>query len=169
MPPTAGVSTVNRPVRRTYTAAPARTIDLAKTYLATIDTSKGKVVFQINPQDAPLTANNFINLSRDGFYDCLTFHRVENWVVQGGDPNGTGTGGPGYRFSDEPVKGEYTAGAVAMANAGPNTNGSQFFILKRDTPLPKQYNLFGRIVSGQDVIDRLQVGDKMDKITITEK
>src|SRR5262249_49539183 len=151
---------INRPVRRTYTAPPARTIDVAKTYLATIETTKGKIVVQINPQDAPATANNFISLSKDGFYDGLTFHRVEDWVVQGGDPTGNGTGGPGYRFNDEPVKGDYTAGAVAMANAGPNTNGSQFFIIKRNTPLPKQYNLFGRVVDGQDVVNRLAIGDK---------
>ncbi|GIW06054.1 MAG: hypothetical protein KatS3mg060_0859 [Dehalococcoidia bacterium] len=154
--------------RPTYTAPPAMTIDTSKIYTATIDTVKGPIVIELYPQDAPMTVNNFVRLARDGFYNGLTFHRVEPWVIQGGDPEGTGRGGPGYRFNDEPVRGEYLRGIVAMANAGPNTNGSQFFILKRDTPLPKQYNLFGKVVSGMDVVDQIQVGDRMNSVTITE-
>lgn len=155
--------------RPTYTAPPPMTIDTAKIYTATIETVRGPIVIELYPQDAPITVNNFVTLARDGFYDGLTFHRVEPWVIQGGDPEGTGRGGPGYRFEDEPVRGEYLRGIVAMANAGPNTNGSQFFILKRDTPLPKQYNLFGKVVSGMDVVDQIQVGDRMTSVTITER
>jgi peptidyl-prolyl cis-trans isomerase B (cyclophilin B) len=154
--------------RPTYTAPPAMTIDTSKVYTATIETAKGQIVLELYPQDAPMTVNNFVRLARDGFYNGLTFHRVEPWVIQGGDPEGTGRGGPGYRFNDEPVRGEYLRGIVAMANAGPNTNGSQFFILKRDTPLPKQYNLFGKVVSGMDVVDQIQIGDRMASVTITE-
>ncbi|MFN8534542.1 MAG: peptidylprolyl isomerase [Dehalococcoidia bacterium] len=154
--------------RKTYTAPPAMSIDQNKTYRATIETTKGRIVLDLYPKDAPATVNNFVTLARDGFYDGLTFHRVEDWVIQGGDPSGNGTGGPGYRFNDEPVKGEYLRGVLAMANAGPNTNGSQFFILKRDTPLPKAYNLFGKVVDGLNVIDQIQRGDRMTKVTITE-
>jgi cyclophilin family peptidyl-prolyl cis-trans isomerase len=155
--------------RPTYTAPPPMTIDTSKIYTATIETVRGPIVIELYPQDAPITVNNFVTLARDGFYDGLTFHRVEPWVIQGGDPEGTGRGGPGYRFEDEPVRGEYLRGIVAMANAGPNTNGSQFFILKRDTPLPKQYNLFGKVVSGMEVVDQIQVGDRMTSVTITER
>ncbi|MCS6800976.1 MAG: peptidylprolyl isomerase [Dehalococcoidia bacterium] len=144
------------------------TIDTSKIYTATIETVRGTFVIELYPQDAPITVNNFVRLARDGFYNGLTFHRVESWLIQGGDPEGTGRGGPGYRFEDEPVRGEYLRGVVAMANAGPNTNGSQFFILKRDSPLPKQYNLFGKVVSGMDVVDQIQVGDRMTSVTITE-
>ncbi|MFN8535686.1 MAG: peptidylprolyl isomerase [Dehalococcoidia bacterium] len=154
--------------RPTYTAPPAMTIDTTKIYTVTMDTARGLIVMELNPQDAPVTVNNFVRLVRDGFYDGLTFHRVEDWVVQGGDPVGNGTGGPGYRFNDEPVKGEYLRGVVAMANSGPNTNGSQFFILKRDTPLPKQYNLFGRVVDGMSVVDQIQRGDRINKVTVVE-
>ncbi|MCS6803112.1 MAG: peptidylprolyl isomerase [Dehalococcoidia bacterium] len=145
------------------------TIDQNKIYRATLETTKGRIVLELYPKDAPKTVNNFVTLARDGFYDGLTFHRVESWVIQGGDPLGNGTGGPGYRFEDEPVRGEYLRGVVAMANAGPNTNGSQFFILKRDTPLPKQYNLFGKVVEGMDVVDRIVPGDRMTKVTISER
>ncbi|GIW11468.1 MAG: hypothetical protein KatS3mg061_2525 [Dehalococcoidia bacterium] len=164
---TATPSPTVRP-RPTYTAAPALTIDPTRAYTATLETNRGPIVIQLLPQDAPLSVNNFVFLAREGFYDGLTFHRVEDWLIQGGDPLGTGFGGPGYRFPDEPVKGEYLRGTVAMANAGPNTNGSQFFILKRDTPqLPKQYNLFGRVVQGMDVVDQIQRGDRIERVTIT--
>lgn len=155
--------------RKTYTAPPPMTIDQNKIYRATLETTKGRIVLELYPKDAPKTVNNFVTLARDSFYDGLTFHRVESWVIQGGDPVGNGTGGPGYRFEDEPVKGEYVRGVVAMANAGPNTNGSQFFILKRDTPLPKQYNLFGKVVEGMDVVDRIVPGDRMTTVTISER
>jgi cyclophilin family peptidyl-prolyl cis-trans isomerase len=114
--------------------------------------------------------NNFVTLARGGFYDGLTFHRVvPGFVIQGGCPSGTGTGGPGYKFADEPVQGNYRDGAVAMANSGPDTNGSQFFICLGDQMgLPKQYNLFGTTVAGLDVVKSISVGDAMTSVTIEE-
>ena len=110
-------------------SAPQMNIDNETTYRVSIQTAKGAIVMDLDPKLAPNTVNNFVNLARDGYYTGLTFHRVvPDFVIQGGCPEGTGTGGPGYRFDDEPVNAEYTLGAVAMANAGPNTNGSQFFI-----------------------------------------
>lgn len=153
------------------TAQPDAQIDHAKLYRATIDTDRGRIVMELDPQLAPTTVNNFVGLARQGYYDGLTFHRVvPEFVVQGGCPEGTGRGGPGYRFADEPVEGEYTAGAVAMANAGPDTNGSQFFICIEDCTkkLQKAYNLFGYVVEGMDVAQAVQVGDVMRKITIEE-
>lgn len=132
---------------------------------AIIQTSKGMIQLQIYPE-ATMAASNFILLSANGFYDGLTFHRVEDWVIQGGDPTGTGSGGPGYQFPDEPVSREYVEGIVAMANSGPNTNGSQFFILKKGTPLPPNYTIFGQVLSGQDVVSKISVGDIMQKVTI---
>src|SRR5687768_11606155 len=126
-------------------SAPEMSIDESLVYRATIDSDRGTIVLDLDPQLAPKTVNNFVHLARKGFYDGLTFHRVvPGFVIQGGCPQGTGTGGPGYKFADEPVKGEYTVGAVAMANAGPNTNGSQFFICIDDCPrkLQPAYNLF---------------------------
>lgn len=132
---------------------------------ALIQTAKGIIQLKIYPE-ASMAASNFILLAANGFYDGLTFHRVEDWVVQGGDPTGTGSGGPGYQFPDEPVTRAYTTGTVAMANSGPNTNGSQFFILKKDTPLPPKYTIFGQVISGQDVVDQLSVGDIMQRVVI---
>lgn len=132
---------------------------------AFIQTNKGLITLQIYPE-ATMAASNFILLSANGFYDGLTFHRVEDWVVQGGDPEGTGSGGPGYQFPDESVTRSYTKGIVAMANSGPNTNGSQFFILKKDTPLPPSYTIFGAVISGQDVVDKISIGDIMQKVVI---
>ena len=117
-------------------SAPAMNINQDATYRVTLGTSKGEIVMELDPKLAPITVNNFVNLARDGYYTGLTFHRVvPDFVIQGGCPEGTGTGGPGYRFDDEPVTGEYVLGAVAMANAGPNTNGSQFFICIDDLSL----------------------------------
>src|SRR6059036_2026568 len=127
---------------------------------------------ELDPQMAPKSVNNFVSLARRGYYDGLTFHRVvPEFVIQGGDPDGTGRGGPGYRFADEPVLGEYTLGAVAMANAGPNTNGSQFFITTADCTrnLTKSYNLFGYIVQGMDVALATQRGDAMQSVTVEEQ
>lgn len=132
---------------------------------AVIQTAKGMIELQIYPE-ATMAASNFMLLSANGFYDGLIFHRMEDWVVQGGDPTGTGSGGPGYQFPDEPVTRAYVKGIVAMANAGPNTNGSQFFILKKDYPLPPNYTIFGQVISGQDAVDQLAVGDVMQKVTI---
>lgn len=132
-----------------------------------LQTTKGKIEFEIYPE-ATKAASNFIFLAKDRFYDNLTFHRVvPGFVIQGGDPLGNGTGGPGYKFEDEPVLRNYNKGIVAMANSGPNTNGSQFFIMLEDHPeLPKQYTIFGKVLSGQDVVSKIQVGDVMTKVTI---
>lgn len=146
-------------------------IDETTVYRVTIATAKGDIVMDLDPRLAPKAVNNFIVLARDGFYDGLTFHRVvPGFVIQGGCPQGTGTGGPGYKFEDEPVQGNYRQGAVAMANSGPDTNGSQFFICLEDQPgLPKQYTLFGHVVSGLDVVAQVGVGDVMDSVTIEER
>ena len=151
---------------------PAFEIDEDKTYRATIVTDRGTMVLDLDPKLAPNTVNHFVALSRQGFYDGLTFHRVEpGFVIQGGDPEGTGRGGPGYKWDDEPVLGEYTLGAVAMANAGPNTNGSQFFITTADCTrnLAKSYNLFGYVVVGMDVALATQRGDVMRSVAIEER
>jgi cyclophilin family peptidyl-prolyl cis-trans isomerase len=143
-----------------------------KMYRATIATDRGPIVMDLDPQLAPNTVNNFVGLARDGYYDGLTFHRVvPEFVIQGGCPEGSGRGGPGYKFADEPVKSEYRLGAVAMANSGPDTNGSQFFICIDDcqTKLAPSYNLFGYVVEGMDVALGTQVGDKMQKVEIEER
>jgi cyclophilin family peptidyl-prolyl cis-trans isomerase len=108
------------------------------------------------PADAPNTVNNFVFLARDGYYEDVIFHRcIKGFMIQGGDPTGTGRGGPGYRFDDEPVSRQYLRGTLAMANAGPNTNGSQFFIMHADYPLPPSYTIFGKLTSGEDVLDAI--------------
>jgi cyclophilin family peptidyl-prolyl cis-trans isomerase len=143
-----------------------------KSYRATITTDRGTIVMDLDPQLAPNTVNNFVGLARDGYYDGLTFHRVvPEFVIQGGCPEGSGRGGPGYKFADEPVKSEYRLGAVAMANSGPDTNGSQFFICIDDcqTKLAPSYNLFGYVVDGMDVALGTQVGDVMRKVEIEER
>lgn len=132
---------------------------------ATIQTKKGLIEFEIYPE-ASMAASNFLILSANGFYDGIVFHRVEDWVIQGGDPTGTGSGGPGYQFPDEPVTREYKKGIVAMANAGPNTNGSQFFILKKDYPLPPNYTIFGQVISGIETVEKIMVGDVMEKVVV---
>lgn len=134
---------------------------------AVIQTKKGIIQLQIYPE-ASMAASNFMLLAANGFYDGLIFHRVEDWVVQGGDPIGTGGGGPGYQFQDELVRKDYTKGIVAMANSGPNTNGSQFFILKTDYPLEPQYTIFGVVITGMDVVEKITVGDIMQKVVIQE-
>jgi peptidyl-prolyl cis-trans isomerase B (cyclophilin B) len=146
-------------------------LDPSKRYQATISTDRGDIVIDLYPASAPNTVNNFVFLAREGFYDGLTFHRVvDDFVIQGGCPEGSGRGGPGYRFDDEPVVGEYGPGAVAMANSGPNTNGSQFFICTVDDrrKLAKSYNLFGQVVSGMDVVTSIGQGDVMRRVTIGE-
>ncbi|GMU25307.1 MAG: peptidyl-prolyl cis-trans isomerase [Candidatus Uhrbacteria bacterium] len=132
-----------------------------------IKTPKGDIVIQILPDEGPNAASNFAYLVGQRFYDGLTFHRVEpGFVIQGGDPRGNGTGGPGYSFEDDPVGLPYARGIVAMANAGPNTNGSQFFIMLADTPLPPAYSIFGKVIEGMDVVDQIRVGDVMTSVTI---
>ncbi|HLC39125.1 MAG TPA: peptidylprolyl isomerase [Patescibacteria group bacterium] len=135
---------------------------------AVLETGKGKIEFELYADSAPKTVSNFVYLAEKGFYDGLTFHRVvPGFVIQGGDPEGTGSGGPGYQFEDEKVQGDYKAGTVAMANSGPDTNGSQFFICLDDQPtLPKQYNLFGQVTVGMDVVKNIAVGDKINSIKI---
>lgn len=134
---------------------------------AVITTNKGKIEFEIYPE-SPKAASNFIFLARDGFYNNTTFHRVvKDFVIQGGDPSGNGTGGPGYKFADELVTKPYNRGIVAMANAGPNTNGSQFFIMLADRPeLPPNYTIFGFVLKGMEVVDNIEVGDVMTVVTI---
>lgn len=134
-----------------------------------MQTSKGEIVFSLFADEAPIATSNFVWLTTHKFYDGLTFHRYEpGFVIQGGDPDGIGTGGPGWKFRDEPVTRDYTEGTVAMANAGPNTNGSQFFIMLKDTPLPKNYTIFGKVTSGLDVVQKLRVGDTMTKVMVED-
>jgi cyclophilin family peptidyl-prolyl cis-trans isomerase len=150
---------------------PEHEIDDNAIYRVTIATDRGTISMELDPQLAPNTVNNFVALARRGYYDGLTFHRVvPEFVIQGGDPDGTGRGGPGYRFADEPVRGDYTLGAVAMANAGPDTNGSQFFICVDDCTrkLQKAYNLFGYVVDGIDIAQETQVGDVMHSVRVEE-
>lgn len=154
-------------VKKSYANPP---ITLAKSQItgkkARIKTVYGDIVFELF-DDTPITSSNFMFLVNDKFYDGLTFHRrEEGFVIQGGDPNGNGTGGPGYKFIDEPVTREYDRGIVAMANAGPNTNGSQFFIMLADNQLPKQYTIFGKVVEGMDIVDKIMIGDVMESVTI---
>jgi len=154
-------------IQRDYKQAPAMSINTAKVYCAGINTSRGLIVVELDPKLAPKTINNFVFLAQHHFYDGLVFNRVEKSggmsIIQGGDPlwnspdqSKRGTGGPGYKFADEPVQGDYTAGTIAMANAGPNTNGSQFFINLTNNSFPKSYNLFGHIVKGLDVANKIQ-------------
>jgi cyclophilin family peptidyl-prolyl cis-trans isomerase len=151
--------------------APAFEIEPDAAFDVTIATDRGDIVLRLDAGLAPTTVNNFVVNARNGFYDGLTFHRVvPEFVIQGGDPEGTGRGGPGYRFADEPVRGEYTLGAVAMANAGPDTNGSQFFICIDDcrSKLQPLYNLFGYVTSGIEVAQAIQVGDRMNTVSVSE-
>jgi len=141
---------------KSYPAPPQMAIDPAHSYTATIDTSAGTMTAELFASEAPKTVNNFVFLARDGFYDGVIFHRViSGFMIQGGDPTGTGGGGPGYRFDDEPVRRKYSRGILAMANAGPNTNGSQFFVMHADYGLPPNYTIFGRLTSGEDVLDKI--------------
>jgi cyclophilin family peptidyl-prolyl cis-trans isomerase len=153
------------------TAPHENQIDVTKLYRVTIETARGPIVMELDPQLAPSSVNNFVALARQGYYDGLTFHRVvPEFVIQGGCPEGSGQGGPGYRFEDEPVRAEYTLGAVAMANAGPDTNGSQFFVCIDDctSKLAKSYNLFGHVTEGMDVAKQISVGDAMRTVTVDE-
>ena len=136
-----------------------------------LQTNKGTIVFELYADDAPQTVSNFVYLAEAGYYNGLTFHRVvPGFVIQGGDPTGTGAGGPGYKFADEPVRRTYDEGIVAMANAGPDTNGSQFFIMLADnSSLPKAYTIFGKVIEGMDVVKRIVVGDVMNQVQIESR
>ena len=147
------------PVTQKFDQSPEFGIDTAKRYTATMSTSMGDMVIALDAINAPITVNNFVFLAGYHYYDGVIFHRIINeFVCQGGDPTGTGTGGPGYRFQDEPVKQRYQLGSVAMANAGPNTNVSQFFLISGPSGigLPPQYNHFGQIVKGLEVLEAMQ-------------
>ena len=158
---------------KSWPKPPEMQIDPKKKYFATIETDKGNIELQLFPDAAPKTVNNFVFLSREGFYDGLTFHRViSDFVIQGGDPTGRGAGGPGYQFEDEtrnnPLKHE--TGVISMANAGPNTNGSQFFITHSPQPhLNGKHTVFGKVISGMDVVNAIRQGDKMNRVAIREE
>jgi cyclophilin family peptidyl-prolyl cis-trans isomerase len=155
-----------------YSAAPAMQIDTTKLYRVTITTARGPIVLCLQPDLAPITVNNFVVLARNHFYDGLKFHRVvAGFVIQGGDPQGTGAGGPGYQFADEPVREKYVVGALAMANSGKNTNGSQFFICIADDTgsLAPSYNLFGKVASGINVATAIAQGDVMQTVTVAQQ
>jgi peptidyl-prolyl cis-trans isomerase B (cyclophilin B) len=155
-----------------YAAAPKMMIDTNKTYIATFETSRGRIVCELFAKDAPVTVNNFVFLARESFYNGTTFHRVlQDFMVQGGDPTGTGRGGPGYKFADElksnPRK--HQRGSLSMANAGPDTNGSQFFITHITTDwLDGKHTVFGQLTSGQEVVDAVKQGDTLQSVTIQE-
>ncbi|HEX3623350.1 MAG TPA: peptidylprolyl isomerase [Acidimicrobiales bacterium] len=171
------------PRTQKFSGPPPMCIDPAKSYTATMVTNKGTMTIALDPGAAPNTVNNFVVLARYHYFDGVTFHRIiPGFVIQGGDPQGTGTGGPGYKFADElPKPGRYEMGSLAMANAGPNTNGSQFFIISgpNGMGLPPQYSLFGKVVGGMDVVMELdKIGSPgagkpkervfMESVTITE-
>mgnify|MGYP003333785086 FL=1 len=148
------------PKQQKFTTPPEMGIDPTKRYTATMDTSMGTLVISLDPINAPKTTNNFVFLALNHYYDGIIFHRIiKGFVCQGGDPQGSGMGGPGYRFEDElPKPGKYAIGSLAMANAGPNTNGSQFFIISGQSgcTLPPLYSLFGQVVKGLDVVEAMQ-------------
>jgi len=156
-----------------YSTPPALSIDTTKTYEVTLETDKGNIVLDLFPQYAPNTVNNFVFLANEGYYNGVTFHRViSNFMIQGGDPTGTGRGGPGYTFADE-FKGNplrHETGVLSMANAGPATNGSQFFITHSPQPhLDGKHTVFGKVTQGQDVVNAIRQGDKINGITVVVK
>jgi len=155
----------------TYSEQPPMKIDTSKKYSATIETEKGNLELELFASDAPMTVNNFVFLARDGFYNNTTFHRViPGFMAQGGDPTGTGRGNPGYRFADEFTEHTHETGSLSMANAGPNTNGSQFFITYSPQPhLNGKHSVFGKLTSSMDVLKTITNGDKITKIIIVEK
>ena len=157
---------------QSWDAPPEMQIDSGKSYRCTLDTSKGAIDLDLYPEHAPKTVNNFVFLARAGFYDGISFHRViPNFMVQGGDPTGSGSGGPGYRFEDELTNNPLTheTGSLSMANSGPETNGSQFFITHSpQTHLDGRHTVFGKVTSGQDIVDAIGQGDTIQSVTISE-
>jgi len=155
-----------------YKSVPSMTVDPERTYSVTMKTGKGDIVLELYPEHAPVTVNNFLFLSREGFYDGVSFHRViPDFMIQGGDPTGTGAGGPGYNFQDETVGNplRHGTGYLSMANAGPGTNGSQFFITHRPQPhLDGKHTVFGKVISGQDVVEAIRAGDLIETIEIAD-
>lgn len=171
---------------KTYTSSPKMTINQNKRYTALVNTSKGSLTIDLFANETPVAVNNFVFLAKDEFYNNTVFHRIVNgFMIQGGDPKGNGTGGPGFTFADEKITRDYKRGIVAMANSGPDTNGSQFFIIHKDYDLPKQYVIFGQVSKGLDTVDKIASvstvnngsGEKskptekvtIEKITITEE
>jgi peptidyl-prolyl cis-trans isomerase B (cyclophilin B) len=158
--------------QKQWSSPPAMQIDAAKTYLINMETDKGAIEIELYPEHAPMTVNNFVFLTKEGYYDGVIFHRViSNFVIQGGDPTGTGRGGPGYKFADEvygnPLK--HGTGFLSMANAGPNTNGSQFFVTHSPQPhLDGKHTVFGKVIKGMEVVNAIRQGDKMIKVTVAE-
>ena len=155
-----------------WNTPPAMQIDPETNYRATIETDKGTIELELYSEHAPKTVNNFVFLAREGFYDDVTFHRViPDFMIQGGDPTGTGRGGPGYQFEDE-VRGnplKHETGVISMANAGPNSNGSQFFITHSPQPhLNGRHTVFGKVVEGQDVVDAVEQGDRIVRVEVAE-
>jgi peptidyl-prolyl cis-trans isomerase B (cyclophilin B) len=157
--------------KKEYSSPPSITIDPNKQYSATFKTSRGEIVCDLFAKDAPKTVNNFVFLAKEKFYDGTVFHRViANFMVQGGDPTATGRGGPGYRFEDEHNPRKHQVGSLSMANAGPNTNGSQFFITHIATDwLNGKHTVFGGVRSGQDVVNAIKQGDQLESVTISEQ
>lgn len=156
-----------------WSKPPEMKIDLKKKYFAVIDTDRGQIELELFPQEAPNTVNNFVFLAKEGFYDGITFHRViNNFMIQGGDPTGSGMGGPGYKFGDETFNNphKHGRGVISMANAGANTNGSQFFITHSLQPhLDGRHTVFGKVIKGLETVDSVKQGDKMNKVTIREE
>ena len=153
-----------------YSEPPEMQIDPNESYVATISTAKGDIIVELFADKAPSTVNNFVFLAREGFYDGVTFHRViPDFMAQGGDPTGTGSGGPGYKFADEFTEHTHVTGALSMANAGPNTNGSQFFITYAPQPhLDGHHSVFGQLIEGMEALKKLENGDIITRITIEE-
>lgn len=166
------VSNENSEKYNKYSSAPPKLSkkEIEKHKFSYLDTDKGVIKIELFGDDAPMAVSNHIFLINEGFYDTLIFHRrEEGFVIQGGDPLGQGFGGPGYQFEDEPVTKDYKKGIVAMANAGPNTNGSQFFIMLADVPLPKNYTIFGKVISGIEVVEKIEIGDQIKKAQTKSK
>ncbi len=163
--------TATTPKPKTYSAPPPMKIDTSKQYIATIETEKGNLVLELFASDVPLTVNNFVFLAREGFYDGSTFYRViPDFMAQGGDPTGTGTGTPGYTFADEFTEHTHVAGALSMANSGPNTNSCHFFITYTSQHhLDGHHSVFGQLVEGMDVLKRIEEGDVIIRMTIEER
>jgi peptidyl-prolyl cis-trans isomerase B (cyclophilin B) len=156
-----------------WNTPPEMKIDSSKVYVVTMETSKGAIELELYPEHAPLTVNNFCFLAQEGFYNDVSFHRViPDFMIQGGDPTGTGRGGPGYRFADELLANPlvHDKGVISMANAGPNTNGSQFFITHSPQPhLNGRHTVFGKVIEGQNVVDAIRQGDLMISVKVAER
>ena len=156
-----GESGVNTNMEKKMSEPPKMQLVDGMQYFALLKTNEGDIKIELYSDKTPITVNNFVALAKEDFYDGTKFHRViKDFMLQGGDPNGDGTGGPGYKFDDEPFEGEYARGTVAMANSGPNTNGSQFFIMHKDYPLPPDYVIFGKVTEGIDVVDKIAEAPK---------